>query len=593
MESAGDESELRWLREVYQGDAPQLTLRAIATGAAIGAVLCLSNLYVQLKLSLAMGVAVTACILAHTLSRTLARLSGGRWTPFGMIETNTAQSVASAAGYSTGCTMATAIAGYLLVTGRRIPSLPLFAWTLCLAGLGVCFAVPFKRQMIDVEQLPFPTGTAAAQTLRSLHARGGSAGVRALGIAGALGGLVALWRDALSGMRLALPRVLSIPLAFGDLTLGCDVSVLLAGAGALIGVRTALSMAVGTLVCFGVVTPWARAHGGIAGAGLEPAMGWAMWTGSAVLATASVLGLLLDGRALVVALRGLGLLRAAAHRRAGIEVPARWFWIGSGVLGCAAALIARATFGVPIIYGLIAVALTFVLCAVACRVTGETDATPTGALGQITQLVYGGLMPQNLIANLMTASITGSAAAAAADLLSDLKSGWLVGANPRRQFVAQLCGCLVGAAVIVPAFNLLIPDAHALGGARFPAPGAAVLAGVARVLAAGVGALHPTIVTAMKAGALVGGALALLERVAPLRVRRWLPSGAGLGLAFLLPPTSALAMLLGALCAAAYLAGRGERGMERMTTVASGLIAGESVVGIVIALLAAAGLVAI
>jgi len=74
---------------------------------------------------------------------------------------------------------------------------------------------------------------------------------------------------------------------------------------------------------------------------------------------------------------------------------------------------------------------------VACRATGESDITPIGALGKITQLVYGVLIPQNATANLMTASITANAAASSADLLTDLKSGYLLGAHPRRQFVAQ------------------------------------------------------------------------------------------------------------------------------------------------------------
>ena len=68
---------------------------------------------------------------------------------------------------------------------------------------------------------------------------------------------------------------------------------------------------------------------------------------------------------------------------------------------------------------------------VAARVTGETDVTPTKALGPVTQLVYGVITPGNLSGNIMRANVTGGVGLHAADLLTTLKTGWLLGANPR------------------------------------------------------------------------------------------------------------------------------------------------------------------
>ena len=79
----------------------------------------------------------------------------------------------------------------------------------------------------------------------------------------------------------------------------------------------------------------------------------------------------------------------------------------------------------------------YVLAIVACRATGETDTTPVGAMGKITQLTYGILAPANVVTNLMTASITAGAASSSADLLTDLKSGYLLGGNPRKQTVIK------------------------------------------------------------------------------------------------------------------------------------------------------------
>ena len=81
--------------------------------------------------------------------------------------------------------------------------------------------------------------------------------------------------------------------------------------------------------------------------------------------------------------------------------------------------------------------MSFFLALVACRVTGETDTTPIGAMGKVTQLTFGVLSPGNMNVNLMAANITSGSAIAAADLLTDLKSGYLLGANPRKQFLAQ------------------------------------------------------------------------------------------------------------------------------------------------------------
>jgi uncharacterized oligopeptide transporter (OPT) family protein len=64
------------------------------------------------------------------------------------------------------------------------------------------------------------------------------------------------------------------------------------------------------------------------------------------------------------------------------------------------------------------------------RVTGETDVTPTKALGPVTQLIYGGVLPGNVTANVMSANVTGGVGLHAADLLTDLKSGFLLGPNP-------------------------------------------------------------------------------------------------------------------------------------------------------------------
>ena len=129
--------------------------------------------------------------------------------------------------------------------------------------------------------------------------------------------------------------------------------------------------------------------------------------------------------------------------------------------------------------GAVAVAATFVLVIVAARVTGETDVTPVGPLSKITQLTFGAIQPGSITTNLMTANISAGATSHAGDLLTDLKSGYLLGANPRQQTIAQFFGVLAGSVVVVPAFFMLIPDPSLLGTERWPAPAALVWRGVA------------------------------------------------------------------------------------------------------------------
>ena len=133
--------------------------------------------------------------------------------------------------------------------------------------------------------------------------------------------------------------------------------------------------------------------------------------------------------------RGEG--ESAAQRRCAHGVVRPWRVRGRRGASCCWAC---SFFGIAWWMGVLAVVLTFLLSIVAARATGETDTTPIGAMGKITQLTYGMIDPGNMKTNLMTAAITAGAACHSADLLQSLKTGYLVGADPRKQAIAQLFG---------------------------------------------------------------------------------------------------------------------------------------------------------
>ena len=163
-----EELELQWFQKHYRGDMKQLTPRAVVMGGFLGAFLSLTNIYIGLKTGWGFGVAITACVLSFAIWSSFYKM-GIVKSHMTILENNAMQSAASAAGYSTGGTLVSAISAYLLINGEHIPYGVLTAWIFFLAVLGVTLAIPMKRQMINVERLRFPSGIAAAMTLRSLH----------------------------------------------------------------------------------------------------------------------------------------------------------------------------------------------------------------------------------------------------------------------------------------------------------------------------------------------------------------------------------------------------------------------------------------
>jgi uncharacterized oligopeptide transporter (OPT) family protein len=224
--------------------------------------------------------------------------------------------------------------------------------------------------------------------------------------------------------------------------------------------------------------------------------------------------------------------------------------------------------------GLVSVGLSFFLALVACRATGETDTTPIGAMGKITQFSYAILAPGNTTVNLMTAGITAGSAGSAADLLTDLKSGYLLGANPRQQFLAQLVGVFFGVPAVIAAWYMLVPDQAHLEAFNSPATG--MWAAVARALSGGVETIPETARMSIIVGVIVGTALSLAESMAPKNLRPWVPSSMGLGLAFVVPFQNSFSFFLGAVIATLWQRFEPKSAERYIIPIASGVVAGES-----------------
>ena len=188
--------------------------------------------------------------------------------------------------------------------------------------------------------------------------------------------------------------------------------------------------------------------------------GWTLWPAVAMMVTSGLMAFGLRWRTIARSFGELtsifGIQSKQKDPLAQVEAPMWWFLVGVLISGAACVLFGSLFFNVSWWMGVIAVLLTFVLAIIAARATGETDFTPIGAMGKITQLTYGLLAPSNTTINLSTASITGAGACHSADLLVSMKAGYLVGANPRRQALSQFFGVIAGVLVCIPVYSIIV-----------------------------------------------------------------------------------------------------------------------------------------
>ena len=582
------------------GGQRELTLRTVLTGITVGALLTPCNVYSGLKIGWSFNMSIAAGLLALVFWRVVSRFFAV--PAYGMLENNINQTTASSAASIISGGLVAPIPALALLTDQVLPFGQLALWVTLVSLLGVAVAVTLRRSMIEREGLRFPAGVATAETLQRLydHGREAALGVRLLAGGALVSGGLKLLLDLTPGAaRVTFP--LSLPPLIGagrlaqapslhNLGLAFDPSLLMVGFGAIIGLRAGLSLLFGAFLAWGVLGPvlpalgWVEA-GPADGAWYGTLIGWLVWPGATLVVVASLASFTLS------------LLDLRRYRSQG--APQRPSAHGPHVLGFAAPLLllggaiviaCQALFGIVYWAGALAVAVSFALAVVSARVTGETGITPVGALGKVTQLGYGIVTPGDVTANLMTANVTGGAAGQAADLMHDLKTGALLGATPARQFLAQIAGILTGGVVGSAVYLVLIPDPAAmLLTPKWPAPAVATWKAVAEVLAQGLSAIPTGAPAAMACAALVGLALAVGERLLP-RYRpdlaRWLPSGPALGLAFVVPAWNAVSLCLGAVLAAS-LSRAAPRlwTRQRITTVAAGLVAGESLAGVGLAIM--------
>jgi uncharacterized oligopeptide transporter (OPT) family protein len=565
----------------------ELTARALLAGCGIGAVLAAANVYTGLKISMIDGGSITAALLGFTLFATFSRLARG--SAYSALENNITQTTASSAaimGYAAG--LGGPVPGMALA-GQSFPAWAIVVWGASLAIIGIAAGALLRRKLIVEDGLPFPTGTATGNLIATMFAARHTAIRRARLLIGS-----ALFAAAVTWFRDGRPKLIPEMTLFGvtvagvslnAVSFGMSWSPLVCAVGAMMGLRTAASMMIGATVGWGVLVPWlARNHviTEISFLGCTP---WLVWPGLGMLLAGSFLPLLLDGRSIVRAIRDLGgLARRRTARQAATPSAGRgggWLVL-AGVAGVTA--VAGLVFGFHPLPTLLAVAVAMVLAVVSSRATGETDLAPVGPVGTVTQFVFARC---GTAASMLLGSIAFGASTQAAQTLWAFKAGEKVDATPRAQLIAQLTGAMLGALIVAPIY-LVVVRAYGIGSEALPAPGALSWKATAEAMRGGLSALPPHAGAAGAIGLGVGALLALLGRS---RLAPFCPSPAALGIALIMPPSLAVAALIGAIVVAAVRRARPDVSQDAVMAVAAGGVAGESVMGVVIAALVLLGVV--
>jgi uncharacterized oligopeptide transporter (OPT) family protein len=413
---------------------PQLTLRALGTGVILGGVLSICNVYTGLKIGWGLNMSITGILLAYVMWLAISRASAGRVRMMNRLENNINQSAVSAAGAVSSAGLVSAIPAVTLLDGTVFPWWQLTIWMITVCLVGIAVAMGLRQQMIIRDALPFPGGLACAETLKEIYNTGAEAVRRVAVLVG--GAIVASVVKILAILKIVKTTDLGLVVNGAPASkylLALDPTLLMVAVGGLVGLRSCMSLLGGAILSYLVLAPWlvnsgravldkaaAVSHNATLPVEqhLVPFGEWLLWPGVTLMVVASLVSFSFSMPSILRAFKGGD---GAASTEDQGDVPRRWFFfsIAASLVLCVA--LQTWLFGIAWWAAVFAVVLSFLLAVVATRVSGETNVTPVGAMGKVTQLLFAVMLPKNAAANLMGASITAGAASQCADLMHDLK----------------------------------------------------------------------------------------------------------------------------------------------------------------------------
>ena len=612
----------------------ELTLRGTILGALITIVFTASNVYLGLKVGLTFSSAIPAAVI----SMAILRLFSGST----ILENNMVQTQASAAGTLSSVIF---VMPGLLMMGywSNFPFWLTFA--VCAAGgmLGVLFSIPLRHVMVVKSDLPYPEGVAAAEILKAgskTNDKEANDGLKDIVFGGIIASTVSLFTN---GFRLLSDStaywftggksIFQIPMGF---------SLALLSAGYLIGIISGIAVLIGTIIAWGFGIPILSALTDYDTSQPLSKIAMGLWAtdirfiGAGTIAIAAVWTLLTLIKPVIE-----GLKTSLKTLRSDISVndidrtdrdlsPKTIFMIMAGML-----IILVATFysfisdsglstGIAWLLVICAVLFAFVmgfLVAAACGYMAGlvgSSASPISGIAivaaiAISLILLGLSETHGMLSSvegtdfitalaLFTTSVVLSIACISNDNLQDLKTGYLVHATPWRQQVALLIGCVVGAIVIAPILEILY-NAYGFTGA-VPRPNmdptqvlAAPQATLMTTIAKGIFS-HNLDWTMILIGLAVGATVIIIDLILAKKKTKFRLPALAVGLGIYLPPSITMAIFIGSLLSwivkrQAYVKAEKlnldpetefKKVDRKASLIASGLIVGESLVGVILAI---------
>ncbi|HEU4766687.1 MAG TPA: oligopeptide transporter, OPT family [Pyrinomonadaceae bacterium] len=597
----------------------ELTIRGLILGALITTVFTAANVYLGLRVGLTFASSIPAAVISMAILSFVKDSS--------ILENNIVQTVASAAGTLSAIIF---VLPGLVIVGWWV-GFPFWeSFFICVSGgvLGVLFTIPLRRALVTNSDLPYPEGVAAAEVLK---VGSGARGETKDESGEAREGLTAIMLGAIASGGLAIltaTRLLAGEVA-GFFRVGTAASsgyniafsLALVGAGHLVGLSVGLAMLTGLIIAWAIAVPILTSMQPPAGGADLAAHTLGIWRtqvrfiGAGAIAVAAIYTLARLAKPVV---GGLVTTLAASRSR---EVPddrdrdLSGTWIVALTIVCLlisawlAYRFASSSVLAPNALTLTLIAVPFVLiggfliagiCGYMAGLIGASN-SPISGVGILSIVVFSSLLilavaatagtsPALVAFALYITAIVFACATISNDNLQDLKTGQLVGASPMRQQVALIVGVIAGAAVIPFVLNLLA-RAYGFAGAAnvgvvapdpLPAPQATLISALAQGVIGGT--LEWTMIGI---GALVGVGLILLDTLMQAMNKIRIPPLA-VGIGIYLPMSATFAVVVGAALSYWYdrrtrNSANPERAQRLGTLVASGLIVGESLWGVLLA----------
>ena len=448
----------------------ELTLRAIIVGIVLGVLMTAANAYLGLYAGMTVSASIPAAVMSMLILRSMFK-------DVSILENNAVQTMASAGESLAAGVIFTVPAMLVIGIWVEIQWFPTLAIALLGGLLGTMFTIALRRLFIVEEALPYPEGVACREVLVA----GEEGGSGALAIVYALG-LGAIYGLMVKGFKVVHSEAESAFEVFKTrMYAGMDLSVALLSVGFIVGIRIASFIFLGGVIGYAILVPLVGFLNGWPQSDTLAKGFYTLWleqvryVGVGAMVVGGIYTLWSMRKTIFTGLKKSFVQNDSDdefHLRTEKDLPMKWvamvcgilvvltfffYWYitGSLVLSLAGALfLAIVSFFFAAVAGYIA----GVVGSSNSPVSGMTIATLLFTVGLvwIVGSYFLGLGQEELMyATLLIAAVVASSAAIAGDVMQDLKTGHMVGATPWRQQIAEIVGVITGAFVIGPTIALL------------------------------------------------------------------------------------------------------------------------------------------